>query len=213
MTQLKKDFGPVLQHLGSLANPVEAQTTDPIASTSAQAGISPPTPISVPSLTQGSLEAAAPPLFHHLGNLVNPVEPPSNTLAANSPSTSVNVPSLTHKSSEGAAKPSFHHLSALVNPVGPPTTEPVVPAPPEETTSPTPANVSCFPATQERVVEETPLVEEVDLVVDISDQDRAAPLSSTPPRQKSVVVVVEHSTHNRERTSSHRPRRTPYHRQ
>ena len=92
LEQLKKDFGPVLQHLGSLANPVEAQTTDPIASTSSQAGISPPTPVSVPSLTQGSSEAAAPSLFYHLGNLANPVEPPPSTLVTNNTSTSVNVP-------------------------------------------------------------------------------------------------------------------------
>ena len=213
LEQLKKDFGPVLQHLGSLANPVEAQTTDPIASTSSQAGISPPTPVSVPSLTQGSSEAAAPSLFYHLGNLANPVEPPPSTLVTNNTSTSVNVPSLTHRSSETAAKPLFHHPGVLVNPVAPPTTEPVASVSTEEATSPTqPASVSHTPAAQAREAEETELVEEVDLVVNISDQDRAAPPSPTPSRLKSVVVVVGHTTRNRERTSSHRPRRTPYQR-
>ena len=31
--QLKKDFGPVLQHLGNLANPGETPTNEPTAST------------------------------------------------------------------------------------------------------------------------------------------------------------------------------------
>jgi hypothetical protein len=69
--QLKKDFGHVfhLGHLGCLANPAEAPTTDPIAN--------PPAPVSVPSLTQRSVKAA-----QHPNNSANPVEPPTTAFVA-----------------------------------------------------------------------------------------------------------------------------------
>jgi hypothetical protein len=75
--QLKKDFGPVFQHLGCLANPAEAPTTDPIAITPAQVDTNPPAPVSVPSLTQRSVKAA-----QHPNNSANPVEPPTTALVA-----------------------------------------------------------------------------------------------------------------------------------
>ena len=160
MAQLKKDFAPVLQHLGGLANPSEAPTTEPRASTSAQAGISPPSPVSVPSLTQRSSEAATKPLFHHLGNLANPVDPQ--------------------------------------------TTEPVETTTTGEASSLTPPARAPSPLlTPVREAEDATAEEDLDLVVNISDQERAAPPSPTVSHLKSVVVVVN----NRKRTSS---RRKPY---
>ena len=153
VAQLKKDFAPILKHLGGLANHSEASTTEPRASTLAQAGISPPSPVSVPSLTQRSPEAATKLLFRHLGNLANPVDPHTTTGEASS----------------------------------------LTP----------PARASSPPLTPIREAEDATAKEEPELVVNISDQERAAPPSPTVSHLKSVVVVVN----NRKRTSS---RRKPY---
>jgi hypothetical protein len=85
LEQLSKDFGPILKHLGCLANPAKTPTTDLTTNQPAQADTNSPPSVEVPSLTQSSAQTVTRPLFHHLGNLANPVEPPTSVPAATTP--------------------------------------------------------------------------------------------------------------------------------
>ena len=78
------------------------------------------------------------------------------------------VPSLTQKSVETATKHLFYHLGNLVNPVELP-----------------PASVSGLSTTQATEAEESTVEEDLELVVNISDQERAVPPSPAPARLES----------------------------
>jgi hypothetical protein len=142
LEQLGKDLRPVLKHLVCLANPAETPITDLTTNHPAQADSNSPPSVGVPSLTQSSEQTVTRPLFHHLGNLANPVEPP--------------------------------------------TTVPVATTKTEDSTT---------------VEEET--------AVNVDNQTRTAPTPSTPPRLKSVVIVVEDPTRHKEITSKVNAVHTP----
>ncbi|KZR97837.1 Uncharacterized protein APZ42_007064, partial [Daphnia magna] len=98
--------------------------------------------------------------------------------------------------------PVFQHLGCLVNPAETPTTDLNATTPAQADTNP-PSSVNVPSLTQKNAK----------AVTSPDDHNRAAFTPSTRPCLKSVVVVVENPTHYRERTSSHRPRWTPYTRQ
>jgi hypothetical protein len=117
LEQLGKNFGPVLKHLGCLANPAETPTTDLTTNQPAQADTNSPPSVGVPSLTQSSERTVTRTLFHHLGNLANPVEPPTTVPVATTTTedpttvedeTAVNIDNQTR----AAPTPSLHPVSS-----------------------------------------------------------------------------------------------------